>query len=75
MIYRVFFYALSPLSTIQELTFDTRRAQEYSSDIMAALAAVGLVALAGWGLWRLTVYRFERSTGGRAMRHMPANQN
>jgi len=42
---------------------------------MAALAAVGLVALAAWGLWKLTVYSFEISTGGRACRRMPANQN
>jgi ABC-type Na+ efflux pump permease subunit len=72
---RVLFYLVSPLSTVQELTLDPRRAQNYSSDIMAALAAVGLVALAAWGLWRLTVYSFERSTGGRPRRRMPANHS
>jgi hypothetical protein len=71
---RVLFYAVSPLSTVQELTFDSPRAQDYSSDVIAALAAVGLVALAAWSLWRLTVYTFERSTGSRAWRRPPANQ-
>jgi ABC-type transport system involved in multi-copper enzyme maturation permease subunit len=63
-ILRVAYYAFSPLSTLRELTFNERRAIHNPGEIVAALVALGVVALVTWGLWKLTVFCFERSTGG-----------
>jgi ABC-type transport system involved in multi-copper enzyme maturation permease subunit len=62
---RVILYVVSPLSTLQELTFNERRYLDNTRDIAAALAAVAVLAVATWFLWKWTVFSFERSTGGR----------
>jgi ABC-type transport system involved in multi-copper enzyme maturation permease subunit len=79
LIDHVLFYSLSPLSTLQELTFDELGwpwSSHNPENIVPALAAVGLVATAAWCLWKLAVFRFERSTGVRApLRHHPKRQH
>jgi ABC-type transport system involved in multi-copper enzyme maturation permease subunit len=65
-------YAFSPIDTLRCLTFDWGEWQHGSFQawqIVAALSAVGLVALASWGLWRLTLISFERSVKGPAPRN------
>jgi len=48
------------------MTFNEHRAIQNLGDIVAAIVAVAFVALATRGLWKLTLFYFERSTGGRA---------
>jgi hypothetical protein len=64
-ILRLIYYAVSPLSTLRELTFDEQRGTKNPGDIVASFGAVILVAVATWFLWKWTVFSFERSTGGR----------
>jgi len=71
----VLFYVISPMSALRELTFNERRALDNTMDIAAALAAVGVLALATWFLWKWTVFSFERSTCGRQAKRRPVPLN
>jgi ABC-type transport system involved in multi-copper enzyme maturation permease subunit len=72
---RVLIYALSPFSTVRELTFSPDRAIDSPGDITAALVALGIIVPATWSLWKLTVFSFERSTSGRSLlSQLPARQ-
>jgi ABC-type transport system involved in multi-copper enzyme maturation permease subunit len=68
---RILFYSLSPLSAVQQLAFNEESALENFDEITAAIASLGFLALVTCGVWRLTIYCFERSTGGRA-KYRPA---
>jgi ABC-type transport system involved in multi-copper enzyme maturation permease subunit len=71
---RLVYYALSPLSTIRELTFNADQGTSNTGDVVASFGALILVALATWLLWKWTVFSFEGSTGGRLRRsHLDAN--
>jgi ABC-type Na+ efflux pump permease subunit len=73
-ILRLIYYAVSPLSTLRELTFDGQRGTKNPGDIVASFGAVIVVALATWFLWKWTVFSFERSTAGRPpKRRRPAS--
>jgi ABC-type transport system involved in multi-copper enzyme maturation permease subunit len=64
-------YAFSPIDTLRCLAFDWvewQRGSLQAWQIVAALSAVGLVALASWGLWKLTLLSFERGVKGPAPR-------
>ncbi len=68
---RLIYYTFSPLSTIKELTFNEDRGTKNPGDIVAAVEALFLIALATWLLWKWTVVSFERSTDGRPQRKGP----
>jgi ABC-type transport system involved in multi-copper enzyme maturation permease subunit len=75
-ILRLIYYAVSPLSTLRELTFDEQRGTKNPGDIVASFGAVIVVALATWFLWKWTVFSFERSTGSRPpKRRLPVPVN
>jgi ABC-type transport system involved in multi-copper enzyme maturation permease subunit len=64
-------YALSPIDALRCLAF---KSVDWGNDslqawqIVASLSAIGLVALATWGLWKLTLLSFERAVKGPAPR-------
>jgi ABC-type transport system involved in multi-copper enzyme maturation permease subunit len=65
-------YAFSPIDTLRCLAFgwgEWQRDSFQAWQIVAALSALGLVALASWGLWRLTLPSFERAVKGPAPRN------
>ncbi len=65
-------YALSPIDTLRCLAFqsvDWEHDSARSWQIVAALVAIGLVALVSWGLWKLTLLSFEKAVKGPAPRH------
>src|SRR5262249_13127193 len=55
-IFRLVCYALSPMSTVRELTFNEHRGKTEFTNIGAAIGATILVALAAWFLWKWTVF-------------------
>jgi ABC-type transport system involved in multi-copper enzyme maturation permease subunit len=64
----VLLYALSPIDTLRCLAFEPVSREPEHWQIVAALFEVGLVALATWGLWKLTLLSFERAVKGPAPR-------
>jgi len=64
-------YALSPIDALRCLAFksvDWGHDSLQAWQIVASLSAIGLVALATWGLWKLTLLSFERAVKGSAPR-------
>jgi hypothetical protein len=57
-----YIYAHSPIHAMRMLAFDSDHLQEDAWQILAALCGVVLVGLASWGIWKLTLARFERVT-------------
>jgi ABC-type transport system involved in multi-copper enzyme maturation permease subunit len=60
----VLIYTASPIDSLYELTFGSRALSRTPGEISAAASAVLLVAIATWGLWKLTLISFERVTKG-----------
>jgi ABC-type transport system involved in multi-copper enzyme maturation permease subunit len=53
---------VSPLSTMKTLTFGSERTPTNLREIQVAMLAVLLAGLLALGLWKLTLYKFRRTT-------------
>jgi ABC-type transport system involved in multi-copper enzyme maturation permease subunit len=57
-------YALSPIDAMRVLAFDSDHLELDGIQILAALSGVVLVGLGSWGIWKLTLARFEKVNRG-----------